>query len=33
VLGGSEVADLWAETDDDAEWRGLAGDLIRRLSA
>jgi hypothetical protein len=33
VLAGSEVADLWAETDDGAEWRGLVGDLIQRLSA
>ena len=33
VLAGSEVAELWGETDDDAEWRGLLADLIQRLSA
>lgn len=33
VLAGSEVAELWAETDDDDEWRGLVEDLIRRLTA
>jgi hypothetical protein len=33
VLAGSEVAELWAETEDDDEWRGLVEDLIRRLSA
>ena len=32
VLNASELAELWAETDDDGEWRGLVGDLIRRLS-
>ncbi len=32
VLNASELAELWAETDDDGEWRGLAQDLIRRLS-
>ena len=32
VLAGSEVAELWAETDDEDEWRGLVEDLIRRLS-
>ena len=32
VLNASELAELWAETDDDAEWRGLVGDLIGRLS-
>ena len=29
---GSEIAELWAETEDDDEWRGLVEDLIRRLS-
>ena len=33
VLAGSEVAELWGETGDDAEWRGLAQDLIQRLTA
>ena len=33
VLAGSEVAELWAETDDDDEWRALVEDLIRRLTA
>ena len=33
VLAGSEIAELWAETEDDDEWRGLVEDLIRRLSA
>ena len=33
VLAGSEVAELWGETDDEDEWRGLVQDLIRRLSA
>jgi hypothetical protein len=32
VLAGSEVAELWGETDDDDEWRGLVQDLIRRLT-
>ena len=32
VLAGSEVAELWAETDDEDEWRGLVQDLIRRLT-
>ncbi|MDF2735197.1 MAG: hypothetical protein K0S97_1820 [Chloroflexota bacterium] len=32
VLAGSEIAELWAETEDDDEWRGLVEDLIRRLS-
>jgi hypothetical protein len=33
VLNASELAELWAETDDDADWRGLVEDLIRRLTA
>jgi hypothetical protein len=33
VLTGSEVAELWGETDDDDEWRGLVQDLVQRLSA
>jgi hypothetical protein len=33
VLAGSEVAELWGETDEDAEWRGLVADLTQRLSA
>ena len=33
VLNASELAELWAETDDDGEWRGLVEDLIRRLAA
>jgi Domain of unknown function (DUF4259) len=33
VLAGSELSELWAETDDDVQWRGLVGDLIQRLSA
>ena len=33
VLESSEVADLWAETDSNAEWRGLVDDLIRRLAS
>ena len=33
VLASSEVADLWAETDSNAEWRGLVDDLIRRLAS
>ena len=32
VLNASELAELWAETDNDAEWRGLVQDLIRRLT-
>jgi Domain of unknown function (DUF4259) len=32
VLNASELAELWAETDDDGVWRGLLGDLILRLS-
>lgn len=33
VLAASEVAELWAETDNDVEWRGLVQDLIERLTA
>src|SRR5215203_1270044 len=33
VLAGSEVADLWAETDSNGEWRGLVEDLIQRLAS
>jgi hypothetical protein len=33
VLAGSELAGLWSESDDDAEWRGTVDDLIRRLAA
>ena len=33
VLAGSEVADLWGETDEDGEWRATVDDLIGRLSA
>ena len=32
VLSASELAERWAETEDDKEWRGLVEDLIRRLS-
>ena len=32
VLNASELAELWAETDDDEAWRRLVEDLIRRLS-
>ena len=32
VLAGSEVADLWAETEEDGEWRASVGDLIARLT-
>jgi hypothetical protein len=32
ALAGSEIAELWGETDDEDEWRGLVQDLIRRLS-
>lgn len=32
VLADSEVADLWAETDEDGEWRAMVGDLISRLA-
>lgn len=31
VLAGSELAELWGESDSDAEWRGSVDDLIRRL--
>ena len=33
VLNASELAELWAETDDADEWRGLVEDLIKRLTA
>ena len=33
VLAGSEIAELWGESDDEDEWRGLVQDLIQRLSA
>lgn len=33
VLAGSEVTELWGESEDEDEWRGLVQDLIRRLSA
>jgi hypothetical protein len=33
VLASSEVADLWAETDSNAEWRGHVDDLIQRLAS
>ena len=33
VLNASELAELWAETDDADEWRGLVEDLIQRLTA
>ena len=33
VLAASEVAGLWAEAGDDAEWRGVVNDLIGRLGA
>jgi hypothetical protein len=33
VLAGSEVADLWRETADDAAWQRTVDDLIDRLSA
>ena len=32
VLAGSEVADLWSETDEDGEWRAVVDDLIGRLA-
>jgi hypothetical protein len=32
VLNASELAELWAETDDADEWRGLVEDLIKRLT-
>jgi len=32
VLAASEVSDLWAETADEAEWRGGVDDLIQRLA-
>ena len=32
VLAGSEVADLWGETDEDGEWRSVVDDLIGRLA-
>ena len=32
VLAGSEIAELWGETEDDDEWRGRVEDLVRRLS-
>ena len=33
VLNASELAELWAETDDADEWRDLVEDLIERLTA
>ena len=33
VLDASELAELWAETDDADEWRGLVEDLLQRLAA
>lgn len=33
VLNASELSELWAETDDADEWRGLVEDLIKRLTA
>ncbi len=33
VLEGSEVAELWGESDDDAAWRASVEDLIERLTA
>jgi len=32
VLAGSEVADLWGETDEDGEWRAVVDNLIGRLA-
>ncbi len=32
VLNASELSELWAETDDADEWRGLVEDLIARLT-
>ena len=32
VLSGSELADLWGESGDAAEWRASVHDLIRRLA-
>jgi hypothetical protein len=32
VLADSEVADLWAETDEDGAWRAVVDDLIGRLT-
>ena len=33
VVAGSEIAELWGESEDEDEWRGMVQDLIRRLSA
>ena len=33
VLAGSEVAALWGESADGAEWRRSIDDLVRRLSS
>ena len=33
VLTGSELSELWGESDDHAEWRETVDDLIRRLAA
>jgi len=32
ILADSEVADLWAETDENEEWRATVDDLISRLA-
>lgn len=33
VVAGSELAELWGESDDEDEWRGMVQDLLRRLTA
>jgi hypothetical protein len=33
VLAGSELAELWGESDDGPEWRRSIDDLVRRLSS
>ena len=32
VLASSEIAELWAESDDDAVWRASIDDLVQRLA-
>ena len=32
ILADSEVADLWAETDENEEWRATVDDMISRLA-
>lgn len=33
VLAGSELAELWGESDEGADWRRSIDDLVRRLSS